>query len=122
MINFVEVSCNRKEKRSGRKNRQVVCQKQRSSVAHCRRLPAIVSYHLLGPPRLTFYERHQQNNHHIRGEWHRQQLVYARETISADIRLPSPERPAQSVHHGERDDRLFMFGDRIDCWQHCFCF
>jgi len=110
----------REEKRSGRKNRQLVRGKQRSAVAHSGRMSAVIPHRLPGPPRRAVHTRRGPHIHHVRGERHRQQLVYARETVPADIRLPSPERPAQSVHLQERGNRVHVSHDRTDRERHRF--
>lgn len=111
----------RAEKRRGGENREVVRQEQRSVTAHRQRLSAIVSHRLPGPPGRAVHEQHQSHNHHIRGERDRQQLVHARQTVSTDIRLPSAEKLAPSVHDEERGDRVQMPRDRADRQRRGFC-
>lgn len=114
VVSIKDFSRDREEKRSGGKNRQLIRGKQRSAVAHSGRMSAVVPHRLPGPPRRSVHTRRGPHNHHVRGKRHRQQLVYARETVPADIRLPSPERPAQSVHLQERGDRVHVPHDRTD--------
>lgn len=111
---IIDFSRDREEKRSGGKNRQLVRGKQRSAVAHRGRMSAVIPHRLPGPPRRAVHTRCGPHNHHVRGKRHRQQLVYARETVPADIRLPSPERPSQSVHLQERGDRVHVPHDWAD--------
>lgn len=110
----IDYGRDREEERSGGKNRQLVRGKQRSAVAHRGRMSAVVSHRLPGPPRRPVHTRRGPHNHHVRGKRHRQQLVHARETVPADIRLPPSERPAQSVHLQERGDRVHVPRDRTD--------
>jgi hypothetical protein len=109
-----DFGCDRQEKRSGGKNRQLLCGKQRSAVAHSGRVSAVVPHRLPGPQRRAVHTSRGPDNHHVRGERHRQQLVCARETVPANIRLPSSQRPAQSVHLQERGDRVHVPRDRTD--------
>lgn len=109
-----DLGCDREEKRSGGKNRQLVRGKQRSAIAHSGRMSTVVPHRLPGPQRRAVHKGRGPHNHHTRGEWHRQQLVCARQTVQADIRLPSSKRPAQSVHLEERGDRVPVPHDRTD--------
>jgi len=113
-VTIIDFSGDREEKRSGGKNRQLVREKQRSTAAHSGRMSTIVPHRLPGPQGRSVHTRRGPHNHHVRGKWHRQQLVYARETVPADNRLPSPEGPAQSVHLQERGDRVHVPHDRAD--------
>jgi len=102
----------RKEKRRGGEDRQVVREEQRSAVAHCERVPAVVSHRLPGAPGRAVHEQHQSHHHRVRGERHRQQLVHARQTVPAGIRLSPARQLAPGVQHEQRGDRVHVPGHR----------
>lgn len=68
---YQDLGCDREEKRSGRKNRQLIRGKQRSAVAHSGRMSTVVPHRLPGPQRRAVHKSRGPHNHHVRGEWHR---------------------------------------------------